>query len=144
MKTHLPMLKKIMIAVIVIATTISCAKKVQFQNSTVEPSAEGSVKIDKDNNENYAIDLSVLHLAEPERLTPPKKAYLLWMETAENGTKKIGQLKTTSGTLSRTMKSSLSSVTPFVPTSFFITAEDDVDTSLPGSVVVMKTPQIDW
>jgi hypothetical protein len=144
MKTYIHIIKTVMMIIVIVSVITSCAKKVQFQNSQIEPAAEGSVKVDKDGNDNYSIDLSVLHLPEPERLTPPKTTYMVWMETAQNGTQKIGQLKTSSGTFSRTMKSSLSSTTPFEPTSFFITAEDNGEASEPGNMIVLKTFPIQW
>ncbi len=108
----------------------SCARKMSFQTSTVVPAAEGSVKVKKNKNKNYDIDLSVIRLAAPSRLDPPKKVYIVWMNTEQNGTKEVGQLKTSSSLLSKTMKSSLKTTVPFQPTGFFITAENDADIAL--------------
>ena len=110
-----------------------------FSNSSVVPAAKGSVKVQKDKNHNYNIDLSVTHLADPKRLTPSKEMYIVWMETEENGAKNIGQLNTSSGFLSKTMKSSLKTVSSSKPTSFFITAEDDSHIQYPGGVEVLRT-----
>lgn len=117
----------------------SCSQKVTFSKSSVVPAAEGSVTIKKDKNNNYTIDLSVMRLADPSRLSPPKAAYFVWMETAENGVKNIGQLKTSSGLFSKSLKSSLKTVTPFKPTSFFITGEENTTLQYPGSLVVLRT-----
>ncbi len=117
----------------------SCARKMSFQTSNVVPAAEGSVKVKKNKNKNYDINLSVIRLADPSRLDPPKKAYIVWMNTAENGTKEVGQLKTSSSLLSKTMKSSLKTSVPFQPTSFFITAEDDADMHSPLGEVILRT-----
>jgi len=117
----------------------SCARKMSFQTSSVVPAAEGSVKIKKNKNKNYDIDLSVIRLADPSRLDPPKKVYIVWMNTQDNGTKEVGQLKTSSSLLSKTMKSSLKTSVPFQPTSFFITAEDDADAHSNSGQVVLRT-----
>lgn len=117
----------------------SCSSKFKFMNSSVVPAAEGSVKVKKDNNNNYNIDLSVVRLAEPSRLTPPKTAYVVWMETGANGVKNIGNLKTSSGFMSKTLTSSLETVTSFKPTGFFITAEDNEAVQNPGQVIVLRT-----
>jgi len=117
----------------------SCAKKMSFQTSNVVPAAKGSVKVKKDKNKNYNIDLSVMHLADPSRLDPPKKVYIVWMNTEQSGTKEVGQLKTSSSLLSKTMKSSLKTSVPFEPTGFFITAEDDADAHYNSGMVVLKT-----
>ena len=123
----------------IIILTSSCSRKIPFLISAVVPSAEGSVQIKSDKNTNYTIDLSVLHLVDPARLTPPKMGYIVWMETESNGVKNIGQLKTSHGSISQTFKSSLTTMTPFKPISFFITSEDNLTTQYPGSVVVLKT-----
>ena len=68
-----------------------------FSTSSVVPAAEGSVKVKKDGNNNYKIDLSVTHLAEAKRHTPPRETYVVWMETEKNGRKNIGQLRMSSG-----------------------------------------------
>ncbi len=117
----------------------SCAKKMTFGTSSVVPAAEGSVKIKSDKNKNTSIDLSVERLADPTRLNPAKNTYVVWMETASNGTKNIGSLNTSSGFLSGKMKSSLSTVTPYNPTGFFITAEDDATVQYANGQVVLRT-----
>lgn len=117
----------------------SCAKKLTFGTSSIVPAAEGSVKIKSDKNKNTSIDLSVDRLADPSRLNPAKKTYVVWMETESNGTKNIGSLNTSSGLLSGKMKSSLKTVTPFKPIGFFITAEDDATVQYANGQVVLRT-----
>lgn len=119
--------------------TQSCAKKISFNGSTVVPAAQGSVKVKKDNNNNYNLSLKVIRLANPKRLDPPKNTYVVWMDSKENRTKNIGQLKTSSGMFSKTLKSSLKTVSPFKPTKIFITAEDDVNIQYPSGQNVMTT-----
>lgn len=106
------------------------------------PSAEGTVTIKQGNNNNYDIDLSVIRLADPGRLTPPRAVYVVWMETEQSGVQNIGQLKTSTKGFSRMLSSSLKTVTPHKPASFFITAEDNAIGSYPGNTVVLKTPTI--
>ncbi len=117
----------------------ACSKKLAFTTSTVVPAAKGSVKVKDDDNNNYKIELSIIRLAEPKRLNPPKNTYVVWMETKQNGIKNIGQLKTSSGLFSKTLKSSLETVTSFKPVSFFITAEDNANIQYPGDQVVLRT-----
>jgi hypothetical protein len=125
-------------AVLFLLILSSCSNKVAFNTSTVVPTAEGSVKVNRDNNSNYSIDIHIKHLANPNRLVPAKTTYVVWAETS-NGTKNIGQLKTGSSLLSSTLKSSLKTVTPFKPTMIFITAEDEATIQYPGAQVVMTT-----
>ena len=117
----------------------SCTKKMHFAISPVVPAAQGTVKYKKDNNNNYTIELKILHLADPEKLTPSKSTYVFWMETEQNGLKNLGQISSSTGLLSSTKKATLSAVTPFVPKNFFITAEEDGSISYPGSTVVLRT-----
>ncbi len=80
-----------------------------------------------------------MRLADPKRLDPPKDTYVVWMETSSNGTKNIGSLNTSSSLFSSTLKSSLKTVTPYKPTDFLITAENDKEVQYPNGQVVLKT-----
>ena len=117
----------------------SCARKMTFAASRVAPAAEGHVKIKKDKNNNYSINLKVKNLADPRRLTPSRRTYIVWMETQRDGTRNIGNLRTSSAFLSKTLKSSLSTVTPYKPTGFFITAENSESPTYPNGEVVIRT-----
>lgn len=118
----------------------SCGtSKYNFLTSSVVPAAEGQVKVKKDGNNNYKIELDVMRLADSKRLTPSKEMYIVWMETEQNGRKNIGQLKTSSSLLSSALKSSLNTVSPFKPTGFYITAEDDANIQYPSGEVVLRT-----
>lgn len=119
-----------------------CSRKLYFKQSTVVPAAEGSVKIKKDRNDNYNIDVSVVRLANPERLHPPKKTYVVWMETKDNGIKNIGKINSSTSLFSKTLKASLNTITSFHPKKFFITAEEDGAIQHPGSQVVLSTKTI--
>jgi hypothetical protein len=129
----------IVISFFLIVSLAACARKISFQTSSVVPSAEGTVKVKKDNNNNYSIDLNIIRLADPKRLEPSKSTYVVWIETAENGSKNIGSLNTSSSLFSKTLKSSLTTVSPFKPISLFITAENNADIQYPGSQVVLRT-----
>ncbi|MEO7045312.1 MAG: hypothetical protein ABI091_08360 [Ferruginibacter sp.] len=75
----------------------------------------------------------------PDRLNPPKKFYIVWMNSDNHSAKNIGQIKTSSSLLSKTLKSSLKTVSTTQPTSFFITSEDDANIQYPAGVVVLTT-----
>ncbi|MBL0305242.1 MAG: hypothetical protein IPQ25_04170 [Chitinophagaceae bacterium] len=114
----------------------SCARKIVFQSSSVVPAAEGTVKVTKDNNSNYAIHLQLSNLAEPEKLTPAMKTYVVWMETAQENAKNIGQINSSTSLLSKRLKASFETVSPVKPTKIFITAEDNATVLYPGTVVL--------
>lgn len=110
-----------------------------FNASQVVPAAQGHVKVKQDGNNNYEIQVSLKHLADSKRLTPPKETYVVWIETESNSIKNIGQINSSSGLISSTMKASLKAVTSFRPTSVFITAEDNANIEHPGNTVVLRT-----
>lgn len=114
----------------------SCARKIVFQNSSLVPAAEGTVKVTKDNNNNYAIHLQLSNLAEPERLVPAKRTYVVWMESANESVKNIGQINSSTSLLSKRLKASFETVSPVKPTKIFITAEDDATVQYPGIEVL--------
>jgi len=127
------------ISLAVIMIFSSCAKKMTFSNSSVVPAAEGSVKIKNDNNQNHTIEVRVSHLAPSDQLSPPQNTYVVWMVTESNGVQNIGQLKSTGGLFSKALKASLKTITPYNPTSFFITSELSGNVTYPGNSVVLTT-----
>jgi hypothetical protein len=133
-----------LLMIMVVFIFSACATKVAFLNSAVVPSAEGTVSIKQDKNNNYDIDLTVNRLAEPERLTPPKSIYVVWMETSQSGVQNIGQLQTGTKGFSNSLTSSLKTVSSHRPTGFIITAEDDATGNYPGMTVVLKTGTIKY
>ncbi len=116
-----------------------CGKKITFLPSSTVPAAQGSVKVKKDKNENYAINLNVRNLIEPERLQPPKENYIVWVETEDNRGKTLGKIRSSKGPFSKTLKGELETVTSFRPVRFFITAENEDNPQHPGPQIVLST-----
>lgn len=117
----------------------SCSKKIIFPTSSLAPAAVGRVKIKKDNNNNYAIQVSIENLPDAKRLSPQRNYYVVWIETRNNGIKKLGRIISSKGFLSSKMKASLDAVSPTKPTRVFITAENDEYIRYPGNMVVLDT-----
>ena len=117
----------------------ACAKKISFQNSAVAPAARGHVKIKKDGNNNYNIQIRLLNLAESNRLEPAKNTYVVWMESDNSSAKNIGQIKSDINFMAKKLKAQFTTISPIKPTKIFITAEDDATTQYPGNVVVLTT-----
>lgn len=144
MKNHLSVYlrKGMQLSLLLMLLTLvatSCARKFRFESSVVVPSAEGTVKIKKDKNKNYAVTVKTVNLVEPDKLIPPRNLYVVWMRTEYNGTKNVGQFKTSSGLLSKKLKASLNTVTPYKPIQVFITAENDGNISYPSPQNVLTT-----
>lgn len=66
---------------------MSCNTAVKFPVSDVVPSAQISATQKKDKNKNYDIKVTARHLANPNRLNPPKNYYVVWIVTENNGIK---------------------------------------------------------
>ncbi len=117
----------------------SCSTKAAFLTSSVVPAARGDVQVTRDNNKNYVIQLDIMNLAEPERLQPPKKLYVVWMVTDQKLTKNIGQIDSSSGAFSNKLKADFQTSSAFKPVKIFITAEDDANVQYASSTVVLST-----
>lgn len=127
---------------ILLLVSSSCAHKTTFQTSTVVPAAEGTVQWKKDSNNNYVITIKMVNLAEVERLEPPKKAYVVWMENEEGRPKNLGQINSSHETLTRKLKATFQTVSSFKPTKIYITAEDESNVNFPSSMVVLQSKSI--
>ncbi|MEZ7506506.1 hypothetical protein [Flavobacterium sp. Arc2] len=126
-------------AIMLTATFSSCSKNIAFQTSTIVPAARGEVKITKDNNKNYVINIKLENLAEVKRLESSKQAYVVWMETDDSMVKNIGQIKSDSKFLSSKLKANFETVTPMKPTKIFITAEKDPAVQYPDKEIIIGT-----
>ena len=121
--------------ILVLITVVSCAKKISFNTSSVVPAARGKVAIKKDDNKNYQIHLKISYLAEPDRLDPPKKTYVVWMVSNDSNTPiNLGQIIGTSR-----LNIDFETVSAAKPSRIFITAENDPSIQYPGNVVVLET-----
>jgi hypothetical protein len=119
----------------------SYAEKVEFLISNVVPAARGYVKIKKDSNKNFAIEIKIRNLAEVKRLTPSRETYVIWMVTEKGGAENIGRLKSSSGFLSNKLKATFSTTISSKPTKIYITAEDNpaIEYSLAKEVLSTAT-----
>ena len=128
-----------LLTTIVMFSFASCTKKIAFLTSSVVPAARGYVEVKTDKNKNYGINIQLLDLAEVKRLQPSKQTYVVWMVTDENVTKNIGQIKSSTGMMSKQLKASFETVSPNKPVKIFVTAEDDAITTYPSNQVVLST-----
>jgi hypothetical protein len=136
--SSLPLMVLAIFAILMIGLN-GCSKKINFSKSSVVPAAEGTVKIKKDRNKNYNVDISISNLAEPGDLTPSRSTYVVWMQTDQNDLKNIGQIKSSKKLFSNALTGYISTVTPHYPTKIFITAEDDGNIAYPQGETVLTT-----
>ena len=115
--------KKIGLAILATSLVLvfnSCAQKVSFLNSSVVPAARGDVKVKKDNNSNYHIEVRLSNLAEVNRLEPARQSYVVWMESGQEKAKNIGKINSSSSFLSKRLKASFETVSAVKPNKIFI------------------------
>jgi hypothetical protein len=117
----------------------SYAKKFSFLSSSIVPAARGYVRVTRDKNKNYIIQIQVSNLAEVNRLQPAKRAYVVWMITDQEITKNIGQLNSATTFLSTKLKANYETSSSSKPIKIFITAEDDAGTQSPNEQVILST-----
>ena len=135
-------MRKVHIAISVFFLSIlfgACAKKMNFERSTVVPGADGKVAVTKDRNDNYTISVNTVNLPSSKNLTPSREVYVVWMEDENKNVKKLGQIKPTTGLLSKAYKGELIAKSTSRPRKVFITAEDGGELEYPGSLLVLTT-----
>jgi hypothetical protein len=117
----------------------SCTANQPFLNSSIVPAASGNVKVKQDGNQNYTIKVQISDLAEVERLQNSKDTYVLWMETENGNNENLGQLKSSSGFLSKQKVATLETVSSYKPARFFVTAENGINIRYPDALEILKT-----
>ena len=115
------------------------AKKIGFLSSSIVPAARGYVKVKRDINENYLIQVKISNLAEVNRLQPSKQVYVVWMITDHEITDNIGQINSSTTFLSTKLKASFLKVSVSKPIKIFITAEEDAITQTPNEQIILST-----
>lgn len=124
-------MKTIFTLFVIIFLVSSCATTSKFPVSDITPAATINASRQQDKNGNYKISVVANNLSSADRLNPPKKVYVVWITTEQNGTKNLGQLKNKNA-----QKASLETVTSFDPQQIFITAEDE------GNISYAAGPEI--
>ena len=126
-------------ATLMLFSFFSCTRKVNFTTSSVVPAARGYVKVKKDKNENYNINVVLSNLAEVKRLDPSKQTYMVWMDTSDETAKSLGQIKSSTRGLAQKLKASFTAVSASKPHKVYISAESDENTEVPSTQIVLTT-----
>ena len=102
--------------------------------STV-PAAQGELKV-RDAGNNTSIDLSVRHLAPPERISPQASTYVVWARPLADDTGRAQNLGALS--VDRNLSGRLRSTTPLKQFELFVTAESSTVAEAPTGERVMS------
>ena len=109
----------------------SCSSTTQFPVSDTVPGAHIEAKLSEDENDNTEIEITADHLANPERLSPSKNLYVVWVVTETGMVKNVGKL-----IQDGRKKVKLDVLTPFKVKEIFITAEEDGNVTKPGKMLI--------
>ncbi len=126
-------LKLIFISIILFFIS-SCGTTVDFPVSDYLPAADVKAKIKKDENNICEVTVKADHLAEPERLNPPKKRYIVWIIDVDGDKHKIGELEP-----DKSKEAKLNTMTPFEPVQLFITAEKRKNPDWPSTYIIFRS-----
>ena len=126
-------MKNVILPLILMFLIPSCITITKFPVSTVTPATEITAKITKDKQNNFVIQITANYLASIERLSPPKRTFVVWIVTKENGVKNIGLLNNENA-----KKSTLKTLSAFEPVEIFITAEDAGSISAPSGIEISR------
>jgi hypothetical protein len=108
------------------------AKKVPMVAGHETPAAHGTIMVKDTDNNNAKLDIKVQSLAEPTALTPPKNAYVVWIQPQGEQPQNQGELK-----VNDKQEGELHTVTPYQRFKVFITAEQNAQAKTPSGPQVL-------
>ena len=131
---------RLAIAILIVTglAAASCAgpkETALISNSTI-PAAESSVKVGTGDNGNTTFELTVKHLALPQRVDPRATVYVVWLRGRDTAVRaqNMGALK-----VDDNLNGSYSGVTPLRDFELFVTAEASVTGTSPTGVALLHT-----
>ena len=114
----------------------SCGNKIPMKKSSVVPAAEAKIKVKEMDNGNYSISVKIENLASPDKLSPERKYYIVWVKS-KKGTFNLGMLD-----LDDELNGSLETQTTYEPRKILISAEDDKEVVKISKQVVLESKKI--
>jgi len=102
------------------------AGEIPLVASSIVPAASGKVSYEHDRSGNIKLHMQTQNLAAPERLTPAKNAYVVWIEPRDGQPQNAGVLR-----VSKDLRGSFSTTTPSKSFDIKVTAEDSPTVSQP-------------
>ncbi len=123
------------IILLAVASLQACTPKMNFATSTIAPAVSGDVRVKKDKNSNYIVNVDVANLAPAKNLDPPKNTYLVWMESDDRSVRKLGQLSPSG----KALQAKLTATAVSKPDVVFVSAEDNADVEYPAGPTVITT-----
>ncbi len=114
-------------------TAVAWGREDRLINTGVAPGAEGKVVTSTDRNGNTEMEIQVKHLATPEKLTPAKQAYLVWVQARGKSPELLGILR-----VNEDLQGSLKATTPYKTFDILVSGEDNLKPEVPSGMVILK------
>src|SRR5437868_3768680 len=89
-------MRKIVVALLfaLAMAALGWGEEMKMKNvSTLQPAADAQLTHEKDDNGNVKLKIHVYHLAKPDSLTPPRDAYVVWIEPNGEPPQNMGAIK---------------------------------------------------
>lgn len=125
--------------VVMVMLASACSPKINFPTSVVDPSATPKASVRKIENGDYRVKMDVNNLVVPERLSPQKKNYVVWVNTETHGVRNIGELKNRRGMLANKGKAHFEGTIPYKPVQIIVTAEHNPHVQISGDHTVFRS-----
>ena len=101
-------LPKALILFMTIFFLTALALEDRLVSTGIAPGAEGKVVTNVDRNGNIEVEVQVKHLANAEKLTPAKQAYVVWVQPRGKDPEPLGTLR-----VNENLEGSLKATTPY-------------------------------
>ena len=108
-------------------------RDVDMMAGQATPAARCTIHIHQGDNRNSELDLKAESLAAPSSLTPPKNAYVVWIQAPNEAPQNHGQI-----VVDKDQKGELKTVTPYKRFKVFITAEEQAQLRSPEGPTVLS------
>jgi hypothetical protein len=131
---------RLAIAILIVTglAAASCAgpKEAPMVSNSTIPAAESTVKVDTNENGNTTFELTVKHLALPQRVDPKATVYVVWLRGRDSAVRaqNMGALK-----VDDNLNGSYSGITPLRDFELFVTAEASVTGTSPTGQALLHT-----
>lgn len=103
-------------------------------NTAVAPAAQGNLNTSIDPNGNTELNITVKHLAYPDRLSPGARAYVVWVQPeGQDSYQNIGTLK-----VNENLEGNYQTKVPYKNFNLLITPESSMRAQAPSGTAVME------
>jgi len=109
-----------------------------LQGTDLTPAAEGKVSLSDAENNNVGIDITVKHLAAPQRVSSGATTYVVWLQPTVGDTREVqnmGALR-----VDEDLNGRLRTVAPHRNFQLFITAEPTAMVTFPSGDRILEGP----